>query len=106
MTIAQALGDSILDRAHVLRGEARQLYPGAPSADRTARRQKLLEDTAALVAQLNKALPPESRMTKARVEALERAARGLEIRSPLPEQPDSLERFFRHAAEALQVAQP
>lgn len=106
VAIAQGVGDEILDRAHALRREARQLYPGDATAERTKRRQKLFEQAAVLVADLNTKLPPASQMAKARVEALDRSARGLERESPLPKQPDSIERFFRHAAEALRVAQP
>ena len=105
VALAVELNDStVLDRAHKLRQDARRRYVLRQAP--TAKRQALFEEVAALVALLSGKLPPRDQIPQARIEALDRAARSLDLEDPLKKQPDSVERFFRHAAEALRVSQP
>ena len=104
IALARKLDESLLEQAHALRREVRRVYPiGSTQAADPPARQKLFEDVAALLARVHRLLPPEERITEARIEAVDRAARSLELTTPLPQQSQSVERFFRHAAESLRV---
>lgn len=106
VAIAQGLDPGLLERAHELRKEARDLYHEGAVPAPTAERQELFDDIAELIERLNRALPSDSQISKPRLDALERAADGLERDTPPAEQPQVVERFFRHAAAALRTAHP
>lgn len=106
VVIGQRLDDGLLDRAHRLRREVREVYQERATSDRISDRQELFEDVAELMADLNNKLPRQDQIAQPRIDALERSADAIERDDPLRQQPDVVERFFRHAAEALRVARP
>ena len=82
------------------------MYQERATSDRISDRQELFEDVAELMADLNNKLPRQDQIAQPRIDALERSADAIERDDPLRQQPDVVERFFRHAAEALRVARP
>lgn len=106
VVIAQRLNEDLLDRAHALRRDVRRVYHDPATAERISKHQELFKDLGQLMAGVNDQLQGEHRIPRARIDAVQRSADGIERDAPLPEQPDAVERFFRHAAEALRVARP
>jgi hypothetical protein len=106
VVLGQRLEGDLLDRAHRLRREVRAVYHERAGSKQISDRQELFEDLAELLSDLNDRLPRQDQVAAPRIDALERSADGIERDNPLPRQPDAVERFFRHAAEALRVARP
>ena len=106
VALAHDVADAALfTTAHDIRRDVRRLYSRRSTAEaQIKKRRELFVAAAGLMTAIHAQLPAEYRVPAPRLEALERAADSLDVEDPLLKQPDSVERFFRHAAETLKAA--
>jgi hypothetical protein len=87
------------------REETERYAKGKPGTERQSEQLRRTFLTGVAVMEALTERVDEGRTLKARVSALERAAKSLDDDDPVLRQPDVIERFFRHAGEILKLVE-